>query len=92
MPKEVCTIGCITYHGAKPVGKVIESSDDTFYNGKGVARVGDKGTCREHGTKKIVEANQEKVYVNGKLVAVEGAKLQCGAIIRPSGDKSWFID
>ena len=88
MSKEVCTIGAKLSHG----GTVRQGSSDTFYNGKGIARVGDKAFCAKHRWTKIVSAGQSKLYVNGKLVAVNGAKCACGATLVSIGDKSFFVD
>lgn len=78
---EVCIIGSKLSHG----GTVIEGSDKTYYNGSPVTRIGDKAVCREHGTTVIVDAGQTSINVDGRLVAVEGAKTACGATVLGPG-------
>jgi uncharacterized Zn-binding protein involved in type VI secretion len=85
---EVCIIGSLLSHG----GSVIEGSDKTFYNGSSVARIGDKAMCSRHGQTVIIDAGQTTVNVDDRLVAVNGAKTSCGAIVLGPGYESVYCD
>lgn len=77
---EVIVIGCTSNHG----GKVITGKSGVIYQGKQVACIGDMHDCPKpgHGVTPIVSTPQSRLKFFGKLVAVNGARAACGAIIR----------
>lgn len=83
MPK-IAHLGDPISHG----GSVIEGSDDVFADGRAVARVGDKVSCRRHRNSVIISGSST-VFVNGRAVAVDGSKCSCGATIRVSSGTAY---
>lgn len=75
---QVARLGDTSSHG----GTIVSASDDTFANGRGIARAGDLHDCpiNGHGTTEI-SAITTKTYVNGRLVVTVGAIAGCGAVI-----------
>jgi uncharacterized Zn-binding protein involved in type VI secretion len=65
-----------TSHG----GAVIEASPHSDIAGIGIARVGDKVSCPQHGNNVIVSGDTTMI-VDGKPVARHGDKTACGAVL-----------
>jgi uncharacterized Zn-binding protein involved in type VI secretion len=83
MGKKIIVIGDATDHG----GTVISGSGNHTIMGKGIARLGDTVDCpqlypnrRPHGVNKIVEGDGSYL-VDGKPVALEGHKTECGCAL-----------
>lgn len=82
MSKGFVLLGDKTTHG----GKVISASSTMIVNGKKVALIGDMVSCPKtgHGTNPIVEGSAEWSS-DGKAIAVDGCKCQCGCQLISSG-------
>ena len=77
--KEVVCLGDLTTHG----GRVITATGLTMYNGRRVARVGDKVSCPQckngDGGEHIIMEPMHGYFENGKCVATHGTAVSCGA-------------
>ena len=73
---QIARIGDPISHG----GQIIEGSGDVRANSIGVARLGDKALCLEHGMVQIASASGT-VTANGRGVARVGDVTSCGAVI-----------
>jgi uncharacterized Zn-binding protein involved in type VI secretion len=78
MPGTFIRLGDSTSHG----GTVIEASTFTDSGNMAIARVGDKVSCpiRGHGISPIVSGDPT-VIIDGQLVARDGDKTGCGAVL-----------
>lgn len=56
--------------------------------GKAICRLGDIFNCSTHGANPIVSGTSSGYISDGKQVALNGAKAQCGAVIVASGSDS----
>ncbi|WP_332628293.1 PAAR domain-containing protein [Citrobacter sp. ESBL3] len=82
MSKGFVLLGDKTTHG----GEVISASSTMIVNGKKVALIGDMVSCpkKGHGKNPIVEGSAEWSS-DGKAIAVDGCKCQCGCQLIASG-------
>ena len=69
-------LGDKTSHG----GTVLEASQHSDSGGIGIARVGDKASCPQHGTVTIASGDTTMI-VDGKAAARHGDKTSCGATL-----------
>ena len=71
-------------------GQIITSAMNTTAEGKLIVRVGDMYRCGNpyHGVNAIVTPMTIKTYVEGKLVAVDGARTSCGSVLSSSAIKT----
>ncbi|MHA4866240.1 PAAR domain-containing protein [Duganella sp. PWIR1] len=76
MAGPVIVLGDKTSHN----GAVVEASQQSDCNGKGIARVGDKISCPRHGNGTIASGDPS-MLVDGKPVARHGDKTSCGATL-----------
>ncbi|CDL84796.1 PAAR domain-containing protein [Xenorhabdus szentirmaii] len=76
--KGIIRIGDQTTHG----GKVLEGSATMKFEGKGVARLGDKVSCPKegHGPTEIIEGHATFTD-NGVPIAFHGHKCSCGCTL-----------
>jgi len=61
-------------------GEVLSGSETCFFMGKGVARVGDRVSCRKHGDNYISRATSG-AQDNGHGVAQDGDPCDCGCTL-----------
>lgn len=61
-------------------GSVVEASPHSDSGGIGIARVGDKASCRLHGSVTIATGDATMI-VDGKPAARHGDKTSCGATL-----------
>ena len=85
MTKGLVLLGDKTSHG----GKIISASSSIIVNEKNTALVGDLVSCPipGHGTNPIVEGWPHRTF-NGREVAVDGCKCQCGCTVISSAHNS----
>ncbi|MES2017628.1 MAG: PAAR domain-containing protein [Pseudomonadota bacterium] len=76
-------LGDKTSHG----GAVLEASQHSDSAGIGIARMGDKVSCPNHGSGTIASGDSTMI-VDGKPVARHGDKTSCGATLIASQQKS----
>ncbi|MGY8526895.1 PAAR domain-containing protein [Paracidovorax citrulli] len=67
-------------------GEVITASGTAFIHGKGVARVGDRVTCRKtgHDRETSISTGDPTVLIDGRAAARHGDETCCGAILLSS--------
>lgn len=85
MANGLVLLGDKTSHG----GKVISASSNITVDGKKAALVGDMVSCpvEGHGTNRIIEGAPNRTF-NGRAVAVDGCKSQCGCTVISSAQNS----
>ncbi|MGH8083977.1 MAG: PAAR domain-containing protein [Lysobacter sp.] len=89
MTKDWIVVGDVTSSG----GRVVSGSPFTDIDGKQVAREGDMATCPLHkGTFPIAAGCDPTTIVDGKPVALHGAKLSCGCSVLAVQQRRVFID
>jgi len=65
-----------TSHG----GTVLDASTHSDIGGVGIARMGDKVSCPQHGNNAIASGDSTTI-IDGKPVARHGDKTACGAVL-----------
>lgn len=73
--RRVIVIGDRTTHG----GVVLQGSETMIINGKAVARHGDLVSCPKCKGNYPISEGSSKMSANGRGVALEGMKTECGA-------------
>lgn len=76
MTRPLIVKGDTTSHG----GMVMEASDDSTINDKGIARVGDLVVCPVHGPT-VITTGDGDYEVDGKASARDGDATSCGAVL-----------
>ncbi|WP_347170811.1 PAAR domain-containing protein [Pseudomonas salmasensis] len=76
MTRPLIVKGDATTHG----GMVIEASEDSTINDKGIARVGDLVACPVHGPT-VITTGDEDYEVDDKAAARDGDATSCGAVL-----------
>lgn len=77
MTRAFILLGDKTDHG----GVVISASESSDWNGRGIARVGDKVTCprKGHGSVTTIVSGDPTAIIDGRPAARHGDKTACGA-------------
>jgi uncharacterized Zn-binding protein involved in type VI secretion len=90
MPGRIIKMGDTTDHG----GVVITGDAKRTVAGRAIARKGDLVDCprlypdgRPHGVNPIIEGD-ESMQLNGRPVALEGHRTECGCVLIASGKAS----
>lgn len=76
MTRPLIVKGDLTTHG----GVVMECSDASSINDKGIARVGDLVMCPVHG-RTVIDTGDDDYEVGDQPAAREGDRTSCGALL-----------
>ncbi|RAX06370.1 hypothetical protein CKY10_23155, partial [Photorhabdus sp. HUG-39] len=77
----VAGIGAAIGQYGQNKGTIIEGSPNVFFEGKPVARAGDKIACSDHPGPAVIAEGAKTVFANGKPIARLGHRTTCDANI-----------
>lgn len=75
--QSIARVGDDTNHGRK----ILTGSVTMRIDGRSVARVGDRGSCPEHGTNRIIAGSDVLKDDDGRRIALHAHRTECGLLL-----------